>query len=256
MKVNLFHKDYAKMKNLYDDFINGKTATSPIYSSFDEVEIAENKPFEIYFGKNITNGKEKFLESILVVKDYYEQLDREYLYDQRFWNSLFLKYNVEYFLNIYPELKEDSDLFYKTIFLRKFDWGNYVYKLVIAVDFIESNIDFEPQKETYYEMIFDNLDVFNYIIKYSIFRSGDFLIKILKIIQENDISKELKSKLKHLPGDQRLGRMIIFELNKVYPVIMSPLMSYEELEDRFMTIYHEFIKTEERYLSIRLSMSE
>jgi hypothetical protein len=248
MKINLFHKDYSKIESLYSDFLSGSIMDNPIYSSFDEVEIDEIIPFEIYFGGSVENKRAGFLASLYVVKNYFEKVEKEYLYDQRFWNTIFLKYCTQYYLDKYPELKENKEMFYKRVFHKKFDWENYVYKLVIAVDFIENNVDFEHLKEKYYSMVYENLDVFNYIIKYSIFRSGDFLVKIFRIIENNDLSSELKGKLRHLSGDQRLGRMIIFELNKIYPVIMSPLMTNDELELAFMEIYTSYLHAEKDYL--------
>ena len=71
-----------------------------------------------------------------------------------------------------------------------------------------------------------------------IFRNNKFLLNILlDIIQELDLSKTLKAKIKDrddLGKDERIGRRVIFELNKSYPVIMSPMMNKEELKDVFL----------------------
>ena len=71
--------------------------------------------------------------------------------------------------------------------------------------------------EKYYRLIVDNLDVYNYIIKYEIFRNDKFLINILDIINDNDLGNVLKAKIKDrsdLGKDPRYGRMVIFEFNK------------------------------------------
>lgn len=90
-----------------------------------------------------------------------------------------------------------------------------------------------------------NLDVVNYVIKYVIFRNDIFLIKILTIIDKYNISKITKARVKeddlkgrpaeHLPmgKDERYGRRVIFEFNKAYPVLMVPMLSDEELEEKF-----------------------
>ncbi|WP_288221234.1 hypothetical protein [uncultured Clostridium sp.] len=44
---------------------------------------------------------------------------------------------------------------------------------------------------------------------------------------------------------QGVGRRVIFELNKSYPVIMSPMMEKEELKEvflKFLSYYDETIK--------------
>ncbi len=77
------------------------------------------------------------------------------------------------------------------------------------------------------------LDLYNYILKAEIFRNGPFLVNILDIIDEYDLSKVLKAKIKDRPDlgkDERYGRRVVFEFNKSYPIVMSPMMSKEELE--------------------------
>ena len=87
-------------------------------------------------------------------------------------------------------------------------------------------------------LILDNLDLYNYIIKYRIFRNDIFLINVLKIIDEHkDLSSILKAKIKNrddLGNDERYGRRVIFELNKNYPVMMSPMMEYEDFKNEFL----------------------
>ena len=47
----------------------------------------------------------------------------------------------------------------------------------------------------------------------------------------------LKAKIKDRPDlgkDERYGRRVLFEFNKTYPVVMSPMLSKDELEELFM----------------------
>lgn len=93
-------------------------------------------------------------------------------------------------------------------------------------------IEDDEEKKHFYNLGLENLDLYNYIIKYSIFRNAECVTKILRIIDELDISEIMKAKIKGRPDlgkDERYGRRIIFELNKNYPVIMSPLLGIEEL---------------------------
>src|SRR5699024_9296419 len=128
-----------------------------------------------------------------------------------------------------------SEAKFKNIVLKKFDWENYIYKCVMAVDYIENATELVFSKENYYELIVDNLDIYNYIIKYTIFRNNSFLIKILTIIEQLNISTIMKAKIKNRPdlgADERYGRRVIFEMNKSYPVMMAPLMDVETLKQQ------------------------
>ena len=115
--------------------------------------------------------------------------------------------------------------------------GKYIYKYILGAQYINDNIEDHNEKIRYYNLIIENLDLYNYIIKYEIFRNDKFLLNILDIIKELDLSKTLKAKIKDrddLGKDERIGRRVIFELNKSYPVIMSPMMNKEELKDVFL----------------------
>ena len=51
---------------------------------------------------------------------------------------------------------------------------NYIYKCVLAAQYVNDNVETEEERQRYYELIFDNLDLYNYIIKYEIFRNDKF----------------------------------------------------------------------------------
>ena len=157
------------------------------------------------------------------------------LFRSRFWHSYLCLYKRKYLLDKYPQLKDGYDQF-KRIVIKKFDWENYIYKAILIAQYIEENTKPE-QYEKYYQLILQNMDMFNYIIKYEIFRNGSFLIKIMDIIDETGLSKVLKSKIKNrsdLGRDERFGRRVIFELNKAYPVVMSPMLDKEDLKEYFL----------------------
>ena len=84
------------------------------------------------------------------------------------------------------------------------------------------------------DIIFNNLDVYNYLIKYSIFRNADFVINFLSAVEESGLSDDLKKKIKDRPDlgkDERYGRRVVFELNKNYPIVMAPFLGKAELKD-------------------------
>lgn len=59
------------------------------------------------------------------------------------------------------------------------------------------------------------------LIKYEIFRNDKFMLNVLDIIDELNLSEVLKTKIKgrdDLGKDERVGRRVIFEFNKSYPI--------------------------------------
>ena len=139
-------------------------------------------------------------------------------------------------LEKYPEIKDSLNNF-NNIVLKKFDWENYIYKCVLGAQYVNDNVEDEEERIRYYGLIFDNLDVYNYIIKYEIFRNEKFLLNILDIIDELDLSKVMKAKIKDRPDldkDERRGRRVIFEFNKSYPVVLSPMLDKESLKEPFL----------------------
>lgn len=63
------------------------------------------------------------------------------------------------------------------------------------------------------------------------------IINIMDIIEETGLSKVLKARIKDRPDlgkDERYGRRVIFELNKAYPIVMSPMLDKEKLKEYFL----------------------
>ena len=151
-------------------------------------------------------------------------------------HSLFCVYKREYLLEKYPQIKEVKKEF-DTVVVKNFDWQNYIYKCVLAAQYVNDNVETEDERQRYYELISDNLDLYNYIIKYEIFRNEKFLLNILDIIDELDLAKVMKAKIKNRPDlgkDERVGRRVIFEFNKSYSVVLSPMLDKESLKEPFL----------------------
>lgn len=233
MEIRLLRDDYKKDEQLFHAFVNGTLASSEEFFSGETIEIDEAPDFPFYMGKGSDAQKKvNFLTAFQVIAKSYIHLERDIHFDERFWHSLLVTEKREYILKHYPQALENYKEFCKIV-IKDFDWENYIYKCILAVEYIEDSIELNYEKEKYYELIVDNLDVYNYIIKYSIFRNGQFLVKILTVISELEISNIMKSKIKDRPDlgqDERYGRRVIFELNKSYPVLMSPLLDIETLK--------------------------
>lgn len=236
MQVNLLDENYKDDKEFYHPFLEDSIWQSS-YVSEEFVNLPDEIPeFGIYFANRDVKIREaEFIETIKICAKYVIKIDRDIVMDERFWHSYLCLYKRKYLLDKYPQLKDGYDQF-KRIVIKKFDWENYIYKAILIAQYIEENTKPE-QYEKYYQLILQNMDMFNYIIKYEIFRNGSFLIKIMDIIDETGLSKVLKSKIKNrsdLGRDERFGRRVIFELNKAYPVVMSPMLDKEDLKEYFL----------------------
>lgn len=65
----------------------------------------------------------------------------------------------------------------------------------MIAQYVQDNVALQ-ERERYYRLILNNFDMFNYIIKYEIFRNGQFLINIMDVIDETGLSAVLKAKIK------------------------------------------------------------
>ena len=110
------------------------------------------------------------------------------------------------------------------MWLRNLTGRNYIYKCVLGAQYVKDNTTCDEDRDRYYDLIVENLDVYNYIIKYEIFRNDKFLINVMDIIDDRGLAKVLKAKIKDrhdLGKDERYGRGVLFEFNKAYPIVMS-----------------------------------
>lgn len=246
MKIRLLKEGYKKDEQLFTAFVND-TVDEQFFAE-ETVEIADAPDFPIYMGKGSeAQKKEDFLKAFQVISAFYVNEDRDIHLNERFWHSLLISEKRDYMIAHYPQVLE-SEREFSNIVIKDFDWENYIYKCILAVEYIEDAPELYLPKERYYELIVDNLDIFNYIIKYAIFRNGEFLVKILTVIDRLGVSEILKAKIPDRPDlgkDERYGRRVIFELNKAYPVLMSPLLSVDELQEEFviaLALYYDMSK--------------
>lgn len=250
MEVRLLKSGYKNNEEFYKDFLEDQIRNKEEYFSDDVVYIDEAPDFPIYMAKGSEEEKkELFLEAFDTITKYYLNTDRDIHFDEVFWHSLLSTHKREYLLDRYPEIKDSRSKF-NNIVVKNFDWENYIYKCVLGAQYINDNITDESEKRRYYELIIDNLDIYNYIIKYEIFRNDKFLINVLDIIDDWGLSKILKSAIKgreDLGADERIGRRVIFEFNKSYPIILSPMLEKEDLEElfiKYLGYYYDGFKLE------------
>lgn len=232
MRIRILNNNYKDNEQFYRDFLSDRINDNDSYFTNEYIEIDEAPDFPIYMGTGSEEKKTKdFMLAFRTIADSYINTDRDLHMSEAFWHSLLVTKKREYILKNYPSVHNSIKNF-KNIVIKKFDWENYIYRCVLAVEYIEDQVEDPQKKAHYYKHVINNLDVFNYIIKYSVFRNAEFVIKILSIIDDLGISEIMKARIKDrsdLGKDERYGRRVIFELNKNYPVIMSPLLDEKRL---------------------------
>ena len=235
MEVRLLKKSVIKSEEFYKDFLEDQIKLKDEYFEPKSVFIDNAPDFPIYIAKGSEEEKRKlFVEAFETISKYYLDTDRDVHLNEMFWYSLFCVYKRDYLISEYPDIQESISKFHNVV-LKKFDWENYVYKCILGAEYVNDNVD-EDERSRYYDLIIENLDLYNYILKAEIFRNGRFLVNILDITDKHGLSNVLKAKIKDRPDlgkDERVGRRIIFEFNKSYPIVMSPMMDVEELEPFF-----------------------
>jgi len=237
VEIKLLKKGYKNNQQFYTDFLNDTIENNDEYFSDETVSIKEAPHFPIYMAyKNEAMRKDLFLEAFDTVGKYYLTSNRELHFDEQFWHSLLVLKKRDFLLSQYPQIKESIGNF-NNIVLKNFDWENYIYKTIIGAEYITDLVEDEATRKHYYEVIVDNLDLYNYMIKYEVFRNKQFVFNILSIVDELGLSSILKKKITwrdDLGDDPRVGRKVLLEFNKSYPIVMSPMLEKEELKKIFM----------------------
>lgn len=257
MVIKLLKPGYKNNEEFYQAFLSGDLLNHNEYFSDEVLNIEEVPDFPIYMGKGTQKKKrEDFLEAFETISEFYLDTDRDIHLDELFWHSLLTGYKRDYIIDKYPQVKNGIKDF-NNIVIKQFDWENYIYKCVLGAQYINDYVDDRNERERYYNLIIGNLDIYNYMIKSEVFRNDKFLLNILDIIEEHNLSEILKGRVKgrdDLGKDERVGRRVIFEFDKAYPVILSPMMEKEELEELFfeyLKLYYKDIELKEEIEEIK-----
>lgn len=243
MVIRLLKESYLNSDNIYKDFINNQIESDLDHFSDEYFVINNAKPFPIYIAdKNEKDRELRFMEAFNIIEECYLNLDRDVIMSQQFWHTLFLVLFRDYIVENYPIVLKNKNIF-KNVLLKKFDWENYIYKCLFAVEYV-CDMSQKNEKEKLYKTIINNLDLYNYLIKYTVFRNNKFIITILRIVEKNDYSNLLKAKIKNRPdlgNDERYGRRVLFEFNKEYPIVLSPMMEEKEIELLFIKHLNNYL---------------
>lgn len=232
MEIRILDPNYLKSEAVYEDFKNDKIGSHESHFTNETVYIEQAPDFPVYLRGNQEERYDYYAEAFKAMMDVYLKTSREVNMEGAFWYSLLLQYKRDYLIQHYPSINT-SEKEFRNIVLKKFDWENYIYKCVIGAQYVMDNVTETEDRQRFIHAISENLDLYNYIIKYEIFRNDAFLINILSIVQDHGLSEVMKAKIKNRPdlgSDERVGRRVIFELNKSYPVVLAPTLHKSELE--------------------------
>lgn len=238
MKIRLLNPGYAKDEKLYKDFMNNKIDFNAQYFSNDYIVIdSASIIFPIYMANlGEDTQKAEYKEAVYTLMDNYLDFGRDIYMNGTLWHSI-LMYHRDYIIEKYGDKIKTHNNF-KNIVIKKFNWESYIYKCIIMAEYLyNSTLNDKDEYDYYIELFVENMDVFNYIIKYAIFKNDIFLMNFFKVIDELDISNIMKAKIKDIDlpeKDPRYGRRVVFELNKNYPAVMSPFMTFKDLSDEII----------------------
>ena len=207
-------------------FVNGFEYFDPYVGSLNN---------EAYFQKmirlftNVSNVIDKYS----IPSNYYE--------DGSFWKSIFLTQYREELNNTYPSIIRDESTF-SNVIGKKWGWENYIFKAILVKKLLLNSQRYFTTTELY-ETVAENIDVFNYLIKTPIFRNNEFILKILRIIKDENLSNISKRRILNRPdlgNDERVGRRAIYEMNKIYPIIFIHNLEVDQLKKIYIKAINKY----------------
>lgn len=247
MEVRLLAGGYQKNEQIFEDFINDTINLNAEYYSKETVHLEDAPDFPIYMGKG--SEKEKtagFTEAIKTIMKSYIYTSREIHMSGRFWHSLMMNKRY-YVMNLYGHRIHTHQNFINIVF-KPFDWENYIYKCVLAAEYIhDANLTSQEDVDYHINLIVNNIDMYNYILKYPLFRNSQFILKYFKAIDELGITDLMKAKIKDrddLGKDERYGRRVFQGLNNNYPVVMAPFLGVDGLKEEILKVLSNYVSTD------------
>lgn len=244
MQIRKVDKRYFNSKELRDHFVNGtimdfQDCLLNDYYDTNDFDIAYFNP---YAGNSKSPDNDEIWENLLSsVEEIMEGIPASLYEDGSFWFSLFLtRFQIE-LMSDYPQLNKTSEPL-KNILLKDFNWENYIYKAIVIIK-LKHAAQLRFGNTQIVDSILDDLDLFNYLIKSPLFRNLDFILNIFELNRLNTFPVRLKSQIKsekYKHKDKRFGRRIVYELNKVYPVLFVQKFEMDELGIKLNEIIRKY----------------
>lgn len=261
--VFLLKEPIEDEKDFYESFLKGTLQENNYFSDI-KVTVPDVEDFITYGGnKNKkNNNKEVFKNLVKIFINNFVDLTQEIYMSPNFWKSYLVSKLRMSIIRNHPQINESFNAF-KLIVLREFNWENYLYKAAIYGNILVDRVADESLRDEYIDIIYDNSDTFNYILKKKAFRNDNFIFNMICLLYENkeyDLGGFLKKSFSYKDSrDIRVNRIILEEMNAAYPTILFPILDYED----FKSIFFQYINSNETvqdlfetYLSINKKTSE
>ena len=170
VKVKLLKSGYEKNEKFYEDFVENRILNNEEYFTEETVTFPSDIAFPIYMGKgNEEQKKEQFFEAFKILSKHYISSERDIHLDEKVWHSFLVTRQREYLIQKYPIILENQKEF-SNIVTKKFDWENYIYKCVLATEYVEDSSSSEEEKNRYYNLIVGTSHLVNSTNSYSYLR--------------------------------------------------------------------------------------
>lgn len=244
MQIRKVDKRFFDSKELRDHFVNGTLMDfhECLLNDYFDTGDFDISYFNPYAGNTKSPNNDQIWENLLAsVEEIMDGVPASLYEDGSFWFSLFLtRFQID-LMRDYPQLKTSSESL-KNILLKGFNWENYIYKAVVIVKLKHASQSRFGNTDVV-DLILDDLDLFNYLIKSPLFRNLGFILNIFELTRRNAFPVRLKSQIKsekYKQKDKRFGRRIVYELNKVYPVLFVQKFEMEELGTKLNEIIRQY----------------
>lgn len=168
MKIRLLNNGYETDENLYKDFMNNRIDFNADYFSDEYIELGGDLSlFPIYMARLDDDIQvEEYKKAVYTIMEDYLDYGRDVYMNEILWHSLIM-YHCDYLIEKYGDLINSHNNF-KNIIIKKFNWESYIYKCIIMAEYLyNSSLDSKEDYDYYIQLFVENMDVFNYIIKYA-----------------------------------------------------------------------------------------
>lgn len=235
-KVNLLKYPIVNEIDFYNSFLLGKLREDGYFTN-EFIDVPDVGEFITYSGNDRKNRGLILKNLIKVMMNNFIDLPQNIYMSKNFWMSyLVTELRMSLFRN-HPQIKNKFQTF-KLIVLRDLDWENYIYKAAVYGVVLKDNLSDIRLLDDYIDTITENMDFFNYILKYTTLNNDNFIFNMIKFLHKNkniNISAYLKKKV-FKDKDERFGRLVLAEINRTYPSILFPMLDYQTFEEKLTKV--------------------
>ena len=235
-ELYLLKEPIVNEEDFYVSFLRGSLEEEGYFSN-QKVEIPDVEEFIFYIGSGRQEErKEIFKKLIKLMMHSFVDMKQEVFLSQNFWLSYISSKLRTSVIKNHPKIQESFSEF-KLIVLRDLDWENYLYRAAIYGSILHDRVADSEELDEYIDVINENMDVFNYILKKRVFRNDQFIFNMLQLLRRytgTELIQFLKFRDQTVMGrDVSPGRLLLTEMNTAYPTVLFPMLDYESFEDLF-----------------------